>query len=86
MQTEGETVKNAGQNCGTERLELPAAEEVVFFAAGAIGAAQAGDKKQRDAHRHNNGEDTSVRSYPMNQALHSWVCIDLDSETARWVV
>jgi hypothetical protein len=47
-----------------------AAEEVVFVAAGAVGASQAADEKDRYAHCHQDSQDASVRREPMDQMMH----------------
>jgi hypothetical protein len=47
-----------------------AAEEVVFVAAGAVGASQAADEKDGNAHCDQDSQDASVRREPMNQMMH----------------
>jgi hypothetical protein len=47
-----------------------AAEEVVFVAAGAVGASQAADEKDCNAHCHQDSQDASVRREPMDQVMH----------------
>jgi hypothetical protein len=51
-------------------LALATAEEVVFIAAGAVGAAQGADEKHRNARRYNHGANNSVCSKPMEKAMH----------------
>ena len=51
-------------------LEFVAAEEVVFVAAGAVGASQAADQKHRNADSHQDSQDASVRREPMDQMMH----------------
>jgi hypothetical protein len=51
-------------------LEFVAAEEVVFVAAGAVGASQATDQKDRNADCYKNSQDASVRREPMDQMMH----------------
>jgi hypothetical protein len=45
-------------------------EEVVFAAAGAIGAAHAAHKEDGHPHRHKDGEQASIHHKPMNQTMH----------------
>jgi hypothetical protein len=51
-------------------LKFVAAEQVVFVAAGAVGASQAADKQDRDTHCRQNSQDASVRHEPMDQMMH----------------
>jgi hypothetical protein len=47
-----------------------AAEEVVFVAAGAVGASEAADEKDCDAYRYEDSQNASVRREPMDQMMH----------------
>lgn len=47
-----------------------AAEEVVLIAAGAVGASEAADQKNRNAHCHEDSQNASVRREPMDQMMH----------------
>jgi hypothetical protein len=47
-----------------------AAEQVVFVAAGAVRASQAADQEDRNAHRHQDSQEASVRREPMDQMVH----------------
>ena len=45
-------------------------EQVVFIAAGAVGAAKAADQQHGNTNRHQDGDQASVHGEPMNQAKH----------------
>jgi hypothetical protein len=47
-----------------------ALEEVIFVAAGAVGALQAADEKDRHAHRNQDGENIFIDRKPMEQSSH----------------
>jgi hypothetical protein len=47
------------------------AEDIVFFAAGAVRAFQAADEEQSHTYRDHNGKDVSVSRKPVNQAVHT---------------
>ena len=51
-------------------LGVMAAEEVVLFAGGALGALQAADKEHRHAHGHQDGDGIFDGGEPLNQAFH----------------
>jgi hypothetical protein len=46
------------------------AEEVVLAAARTVCAAHAADKENSHAHRHQDGEEASIRRKPMNKIMH----------------
>jgi len=52
-------------------LQLVAAKEVVFLAAGALRALQAANDEHGHARRYHNGKDVSVGHKPMNQSVHT---------------
>jgi hypothetical protein len=45
-------------------------EEIVFLAAGALGALYATDEEHGHAYRHQNGENASIHCEPTHQVLH----------------
>jgi hypothetical protein len=47
------------------------AEDVVLFGAGAVTTAEAADKKQGNASRHQNGEKNCVSRKPVDQVHHA---------------
>jgi hypothetical protein len=51
-------------------LHFVAAEEVVLVAAGAVGASQAANQKNRNAHCHQDSQEAAVRREPMDQMMH----------------
>jgi hypothetical protein len=51
-------------------LEFVAVEEIVLFAAGAVGALQAADEEYGNTDRDQNGEDIRVDHKPMKHAIH----------------
>jgi hypothetical protein len=51
-------------------LDFAPLEDIVFFAAGAIGAAEAADEQNRHAYRDRNSEDVFVGCKPVNEPVH----------------
>jgi hypothetical protein len=53
-------------------LAFVAMEELILFAAAALGALQAAHKQHRHAHRDQHGKNASIRRKPMRYSLHVW--------------
>lgn len=51
-------------------LHLVAAEDVVFLAAGALGAPQAANQENRNPGGNDYGQKASARYEPMNETMH----------------
>ena len=52
-------------------LNFVAAEDVVLFAAGTLGATQAANQEHGDSRRRDDGQETSARYQPLNQGMHN---------------
>ena len=45
-------------------------EDIILLAAGALRALQAADEKNRDPHRHQDGQEIRIRHEPMDHTMH----------------
>jgi hypothetical protein len=70
------------QSGDASHLQFVAAEQIILAAARAVGASHAAHKQKGHAHRHNDGEEASIRREPVNQAMHIQRHHTLTSETS----